>query len=261
MADNGTNNRVDITINAVGGSGGGGSVLYGAFASLPSSADAGTIYYFTDSPYSHAISDGTGWHYLYPKIGEIYVPSTSGLTWANQGSATLSNAQGPLCIMIPGSASDSVRALEMNYPATPFTVEALLQTHMRNADYVWGLSLAIRDAGTSTSAKILTFGVSYQTQLFYCATRWANQTSYNNSYPVGGSVNPALSRDLPVWHKLEDNGTNLIFSISYDNRTSWIQIVNEPRTAYLTTPTKLGIAGNSRNSYLFDALLLSWELS
>jgi hypothetical protein len=234
---------------------------YGTFANLPA-ATAGVVRYdFTDSPYSHAISDGSAWHYFYPGAGEIQLPPVSSLTWVNQGSATSSSTQGPLSIAIPGSGTDNLRVMEMNYPTPPFTVKALVQTFGYNVDYMWGGSISIRDSGTSSTAKLLTFGTSYQTTLFFCRTNWTNQTTYSASAPIGGGVFRVFSGSMPIWHKLEDDNTNFTYSISYNNGASWIQIISESRTAFLGTPTKLGFGANSRNSQPVYATLLSWQVS
>jgi hypothetical protein len=252
MADNGTNNRVDITINAVGGSGGGGSVLYGAFASLPSSADAGTIYYFTDSPYSHAISDGTGWHYFYPGFGEVERPILGDFTWVNQGSATADATDGAVTIEAPAVSGDSLRALVQSVPATPWTLTMGFTSLTVNADF-HHLGACYRESGTQ---EILAVGFRLAMQIGIY--RYTNATAYAGSNEVG-FYNIFAAQNAPLFLRLSDDGTNRVTSRSTDGR-HWTVIGTISRTNFLTAD-QVGFYVNAANAaYAAKIHLFHWKM-
>jgi hypothetical protein len=225
---------------------------YGTFANLPA-ATAGVVRYdFTDSPYSHAISDGTGWHYFYPGFGEVERPILGDFTWVNQGSATADATDGAVTIEAPAVSGDSLRALVQSVPATPWTLTMGFMSLTTEALYQH-LGGCYRESGTG---KILAvdFRLAYQLGII----RYTDATTFGGSNEVS-DISIRAAQNAPLFLRLSDDGTNRVTSRSTDGR-HWTVIGTISRTNFLTAD-QVGFYVNAANAtYPAKIHLFHWKM-
>ena len=173
-------------------------------------------------------------------------------TWANQGTSTVALSNGSL-LLTPqdANAAFSLHYLYQPAPVAPWTVTAKLAVIDTGSTSNGGSrsgGLAISD-GT----KIIAFGplignnsdghINILVQKYANPTTWSSDALIQPVVTGATSLQAFVSSDvtgLKYW-RIQDDGTNLKFSISYDN-VQWTQVYTEARGAFLSTgPTQVGI--------------------
>lgn len=251
-----------LAISSPGGAGSGGgststsNIAAVAYGSEPASPAAGDVVLYTNAPLL-ARYDGSSWVPFGPAY-KFTTPPTSGWSWVNQGSATISTANGGQKIVTPGSASENMVARVRTAPSTPYTITAFIDGHRMMRNWTrWGLCWR-----QSSDGKMIVFGVNAASippgVQHVSVHKFNSATSFSATY--GSSEQPVLG---PVhWMRLTDNGTNRIISFSHDGQT-WIQHHSIGRTDFLTADEVGFFVGNYQVTLNFDccAHLLSWEES
>lgn len=234
---------------AAGGGGGGGGGEIGAWASLPAPGTAGAIYFPTDASVI-AIDDGTAWQ-IYGPAHPLHMDGAPTSDF-NKGSSTIDHDGWSIYIESANTGSTGtydVKGVEKTYPATPFMVDIGLVINATNRQYI-GFGFMARD---SASGRIVTFGPLGATgiyiQRFTSATAFGGNDENTEFWLIPQSI---------FWIRFEDDGTNIVFSLSADG-TRFIPFATHTRTYWLASPDKIGFfLNNQANLYRAGLTLVSW---
>jgi hypothetical protein len=163
--------------------------------------------------------------------------------WVNQGGATATDTNGVLALSGPNSTGDSLRMICQSTPATPYTFVAKLLAISGAALQYNSAGIIIRDSGAS---KLMLMGKGFTNAGSVPANspslqieKWTNSTTFSSQPYVKTFTGP------PVWLKVQNNGTNLIWSVSNDGG-NYTQIFSEGKNVYLTTPDQVCIYVNAQ---------------
>jgi hypothetical protein len=206
------------------------------FASNFTSSSAGRLFLPNDAPWM-AIDDGAAINYLgHPQYRRLYPMDDSLFSWVNQGSATVSTANGIVTLTSPANASESCNLRVKSRFASTWTVEAMVIADIYPANF----NNAGLFAYDSISGRLVLFRFAYNTGVTSLVVANMNSvTSYNAD--VASFLLGSMQGIPPHWLKMQDNGTNLIFSFSLDGIT-YRPLATVGRTAFLTNGAdKVGI--------------------
>jgi hypothetical protein len=232
-----------------------------AYASLPAAGSSGKLYNFSDSPYT-AIDNGSSYDYFYNGHKAVLLDQ-SGWTWFNQGSATVDQTPGFVALTSPVASGTNIRGrLRGSYPAGNFTLVVGVQqiaVQAGSVDSLTCIGLTISD-GTKHKVFVVAnfnFNTANGPSAIWVG-KYASATSATSATVPYTELNLGTN---PMWLKLVDNGTNQIFSYSYDKFT-WIQILSETRTTHLT-PSDLGIVITNQGGTppVQGGNIISWDLT
>lgn len=230
----------------------GSTITSGTYASLPSSPGAGQMYIVTDGPATMLYQSGA-WQTLYQNMPVTpYIDAN--FSWVNQTSSSKSGsvtATGPFSFLrAPALSGDNMRIRVASLPATPWTFTALMQFPFMGEAYIQG-GMILRN---SSSGEILTLAavqsLSSGDNLYEIALgKWSSPTSSASNYILQpGFITPQF------WGRIQDNGTNRIYSVSYDGQ-NWMTLYTVSDTDYIT-PNQFGFYADSNNSGGFDSGIL-----
>jgi hypothetical protein len=198
----------------------------------------------------------------------ITLLTTSDFSWTNQGTASVSDLAGTIVLRAPSTAGNQFRIQRRTAPGTPWTLTAGLKLHVQGVDGgTINCQLGII-ARQSTSGKFISLAVNRKSTdpQRFAIDHWTNETTYGGSTPFLGK-NQIFHSDV-IWMRINDNGTNLIFSVS-DDGIEWIQLLSQSRSALMTLnggvtgPDQIGFASNNGGDTTApDALfrLLHWHV-
>jgi hypothetical protein len=161
-------------------------------------------------------------------------PAFAGL---NIGTSTFTLSNGEL-IFTPQAVNgqNQARLLCMpTYPSTPYTFVAAVSTVSGGAGAEAGI-------GVTDGTKLLSWAHGSNS---IDVGHWTN---INNNF-TSAPINITITHDQGVWLylKLQDNGTNIIYSHSFDG-VNYLQDLSESRTAVLT-PAKFCLYGESASAF------------
>ena len=179
-------------------------------------------------------------HSLTASDGSLLVASD--FTWFNQSGATLADLdQGGARLTAPPHTSGvDIRGLRLTSPGTPYSVIAKLSMTFYGQD---GSNDRQPFCGVhfSEGSKIVAINWADDSRLF--VTRYTSPATF-----FSNTVTPhvQLSNPTELWLKLEDDGTNITFSISQTG-TYWNSVYTELRGAYFdTAPDNVGFHINAQ---------------
>jgi hypothetical protein len=205
--------------------------LSGSIASLPTAGIAGRLYYPTDSWYTYR-DTGAAWQAF--RNGRIMYPlDDSGWTgWQNQATATRDTSLGTLRLKKTiGADGDNQSLRYKTAPATPFSIIACFRYGAKTsaASQYIQISLGGRQSSDGKLKMITPFhgNGTWTAQ----ASKWNSPTSYNSDIAV---ITPmSSSMDTDIWVRMTDNGTNVLFDVSYDGY-DWLNVSSDGRTNFCT---------------------------
>lgn len=202
--------------------------LFGTYANRPTTGIPGRTYHCTDSPYK-LIDNGTSLdHFVYGfKVTE---PILSQWTVVNESPMTTTTTRGGIAISC--TTNGSVNALHYYYkncPSTPWSCEFAWLWEPAS-DYYALPACGFRENSTGKLVSLLQYvstgpGIPSITIYQYTNATTIGSAEYNSS--------PAVFMPSLFWVKLQDNGTNRIFSISNDGQL-WYDVWSVSRTTFLT---------------------------
>ena len=172
-------------------------------------------------------------------------------TWRNQGSATVADTGGVLCITAPASGSTSWRIQERAH-----TAPAIYTTYVQSfAKISANIALGIGFLESGTAKLLACFQVNSAPATILTAAYYTNPTTYSSSPSI--NLNPAVS----PWMRIQDDSTNLIFSSSPDG-INWTVLVSLGRTAFMSGgPDRFFFAADSENNQLVMASFYGLTIS
>ncbi len=177
-------------------------------------------------------------------------------SWVNQGGAT-ETARGAAVTLQneAGRTNQNVAVRVKTAPATPWTVTAAFLVTSNFGNTVNGFAgLCLRESATG---KFMSFDAFQQDlsngQRFVSFAQSAGPTG---GFTTVTNTNGAVS--FPIWMRLTNDGTNLVWSYSGDGFT-WVQLSTELKTAHFTTaPDQVGYCCNIER---WAITMLSWAES
>jgi hypothetical protein len=237
-------------------------VLTGAHGSRPAASKSGLLYLPNDG-YSLARDTGAAWTPFGP-LYQFTPPVDANFAWLNQGSASVVTTKDAIALIGPGSGNaQNFIGREQVAPATPWTITAyILGNTINKNNHQWGMYLRQAGAGTGT----------LRIMAFFVGQGASSATVPGSSIFVADSPNPTTTYGTfyasppiaePVrWFRINDNGTNTIFSVSGDG-VNWTQLVSQSRLTYLLQgPDRVGFFVNTQNAATPNldttATVLSW---
>jgi hypothetical protein len=256
----------DVTITLPTGGGGGSSL---AILNDGTSVDtAATSLNFvnatsiTDS--SHAITitlptGGGGGNGLYNQVLSA-TPTLSGIgfsspTWINQGSSSLTDSATGVALTVP-SNSNNLSGAYITAPSAPYTVTALLGV-TRVANGYDAVGIGWYDG--SSKLHLMAFESNNGNANELIVEKFNSPTSYDANDYSSGSTNIFSS---PIWLRLQDDGSSVHFSFSYDG-ANFLQVFSTSKSSGW-----LGSSGYS-NLFVFGSCgnlsailtLMSWSVT
>lgn len=221
--------------------------------------------------------DGTNWNVMqtgtafagvYPFTG-FTTPNTTGWSWINQGTSSVSVNNGVMTQTSTGTGSDQIRYFYTSLPATPWTLTfALLPTTGSNwpsnpgtpASYSGGVCLS--DGTKFEAAFTMEGGTNTAVSVGLQIAQYTNTTTFSTSaYTASFTTWPTVE-----WVKIHDDGTNRVYYMSGDPvNTSWHQIYSEAHTNFIT-PTTAGMCSDYYGSAMNGITMtgqpfVSWSLT
>lgn len=208
-------------------------------------ATAGT-YYLTSS--------GNSFGPVFPAT----IPSTVTYAWRNQGTASETAIGNALYLLAVAASGDSIKGREVTIAggSTPISFTAMMLPQVGTVSFA-SSGIYFADNG---SGKITTFVIANNTSTGGGSNR-LQVSHYTNATTFSAAVlDLAMPYNSgPVVLKIQDTGTNHVFSFSTNGGQTFIQVFSESRTAFLTTTDRAGYMVNSNNAtYAAGTTLLSW---
>lgn len=235
------------TVNA--SSGGGATVYTSAFASPPASPAAGDLWLPSNSFYLLRYS-GSAWVPWGP-VFPMTAPDDTGFSWVNQGSASVVTTNGGICLVGQVDSTLNVRLRVKTAPSPPYTVTAYLMPRLLDINqHIAGICW--RESGTG---ELGLFGIDTNgTGVLLDFNNMNSPTSFNSA-PFSNLIGTIPSG---IWLRLEDDNTNRKLHWSWDG-VNFMQVYSVARTTFLT-PNQVGFyVGDTSNTYVPAATLLSWK--
>lgn len=227
----------------------------GVFASVPTPGVEGRLYLPSDAGVIMRDNGSTHTHY-----GPLYelspVPST-GWTWQNQSSATITTTNlGQLLVAAPGSPISglSCRVRTMAVAPSPTHLIAGFIPHVTDTYSYCGIIIR-----QSSSGQLMMLLIGFINGLFHIeAIRHANAATYTGTSLA--QIRPQCFGNV-IWMKIEYDGTNIILSLSLD-KIYWQPVLTEAKTGTYSSghPDEFGIAvGLAGNNVGAAMHVISWE--
>ncbi len=173
-------------------------------------------------------------------------PNTTGYTWDNQGGATIVEANNRTLLTVPAAGGTNFRMFHTAAPATPWIITvATIPRVFRSNNQNFGI--AMRESGTG---QIITIDYAGHAGVNNIEVNKLNtSTSFNSLAAAAGDI----VCPTPLFLRMADNATNVIFSYSFDG-FNFIQLFSEARGTFLP-PNQVGLIGaaggtDSAMSYL-----------
>jgi hypothetical protein len=234
---------------------GGATVTAGTYAgSRPASPAVGDLYVVTDGWWTEEYT-GSAWAPYGPRV-PLTDPLLRTWAWFNQGTATVDTSRGAVILQAPGSSGNQVRGYEESFGAGTYTVTMGFLPALIAGGQAPGAGLLLRD---SVGGKfIFFFMMDNNTTPTIRIDQWNSAGSFSaQAFAVSGQVatGPGLH-----WLRVQDNGTNRLYSVSADGVT-WAQVYSEARTTWCT-PDRRGPGIYAQNStYPQTLTVLSWAVT
>jgi hypothetical protein len=247
-----------LAFAAFGSGGGGGSLTITEIDGAPSGTP--TTLQFPNG----TLTDQGGGVYRYTPAGgggtdvaqymgiQMEAPPSTGWSWVNQGTASTSRVGNAELITAPSAgAVNACRLRTRAVPTAPYVLSGLISPTAKKAGAVaWGLF--VRE---SSSGKFMAVRMAYNANGLLQVVKFTNPSTVSSA-PVNEAVGTWPEGTL--WYRIEDDGTNLKFSVSTDGR-GWRLLYTEARTTFLT-------GGADEAGFLVDpdngdvvASLLAWS--
>lgn len=171
----------------------------------------------------------------------------SAFTWLNQGGATATDINNSILLKGVNDATANVRGKHISAPSTPYTVIAAVQMFHNTVTDATGQprgGIFFRESSTGELIWLISRHVTDQAGIEFGVLKFNTATSFSGEAATAVYTNPGGL----VWLKLEDNGTNLIASVSLDG-VNWRQLFSEGRTVFMAGgPDQIGFAVQSNTA-------------
>jgi hypothetical protein len=222
------------------------------YSNLPAAGLTGRLFLPSDGVV--ALRDnGSTWDTLGPIYKFTTPPVVSSWTAQVNVDSAVDRAGTVILKETNSGSGDDLNILAMTAPGTPYSVTAAMLPPVYTGAGYWKSGIAMRDSssGNLHCLHVATGGVSTG---FY-VDKYNSPTSYSATNNFVGEVG------APIWLRITDDGTNLLFQVSQDG-TNWNQLISLGRTSFLANaPNQVcftfGTFG-SGSGYTGQSTLLHW---
>ena len=195
--------------------------------------------------------NGSAWANIHSSpYPNFTAPVDASFAWVNQGSASVTAANGTIYLTTPANGSDGFRIRKKTAPATPYSivVAVLPQGFFFTAGPEFGIVLR-----ESSTGKLLSL-VYYQGG-FYVQSRSNPTTFVSNPYVAPGQTSAGF-----MYLKMSNDGTNVTFEWSLDGNNFQQIGGNFANTTYFTTaPDEVGFMVSSQSTMPAAMTVYSWK--
>jgi hypothetical protein len=203
------------------------------------------------------IAPGAVWTLLSPGSDRLPFVDPNQHSWTQLNTGAGSFTQDPqtrrLSILGDGNGTIQIRGWYKTAPASPYSITAHVQQFYPLAINN-GACIFFRESSTG---RIVSIVQRYDgTNISLVVSRWNSAISINSSYVANAQMLAPLR-----WFRMEDDGSNRIFSVSPDGIV-WSEIHSISRTDFLTADqVGFGLMLSTNAAYDTVASLLSWKES
>jgi hypothetical protein len=191
--------------------------------------------------------------------------TASDFTWVNQGTSTVTDHNRTIILDVPPASGENCRILYRAAPSPSYTVIAAFDVCgiLESGSYA-SFGLMARQSTTGKFYACVYGGNNGVLPFQHAIYKFTNATTFSGSNLTNRAF--TLVRPTRFWMKMNDNNTNVTFSVSMDG-VNWIQTGQEARGTFLsasggvTGPDQLGFLYNNYGSSLYHALvrLVHWS--
>lgn len=221
--------------------GGGGGVIYGAYADRPAAGTDGRLYVPTDG-YELSIDNGVSWDTYVDGFKCTSPPAAASLTAVNEAAVvTLTDDGDGLLMTQIGSASTSERNCHYltAVPAAPYTFAVILEPLYIKPTSWTQIGIVLADGTDIAASKTVHFTMAFGSAGFPMLS-----ASYQTNGTTGGVYLEQIHHCTPllqkyVWFRFRDDNTDRFFEFSGDGR-NWEPYFSHGRTTHIT-PTYIGL--------------------
>jgi hypothetical protein len=215
------------------------------------------------------LTDGTNF-YLPPLNRIITAASNTTFSWVNQNTATIATSGCAVQMTATSNAGGSVQLRCSSPPmTTSFTLTAAFISNVQPITLGSNTNnesmVAFRE---STTAKLVTYGLTSANNSNppWNHQQWTNPTTFSSqaSDNIPFSPNSSTSQTLwpyfwaPIWVKLQYDGTNLLYSYSYDGGVTFAQLRSEAKATFFTTAPDQVCWGTNPQGGAANPLMIDW---
>jgi hypothetical protein len=226
-------------------------ITTGAFASAPSTHDAGDLYQCNDAP-ALLRSNGSTWDVLGPVWK--FTPVVPGdFSWINQGSNATEVALGPHRVLSAPDGGDHLRV--KNAPSVPYTITmACLHAGMPTGGVEFGLAFHSTSDSKSSTIRIADASAAASTNPLI---RLIAASTHSSFAAAGNYVFFPWAISGLIWLRIRRTSTNRYYEFSSDG-TNFITLASSTATDH-HDPDKVGyyVKGNG-GSNVSTLTVLSW---
>lgn len=181
-------------------------------------------------------------------------PPTSGWSWVNQGSTTETDVgNGRLVLAAPSAGGNNLVGRVRTAPSTPYAIVARVNGIGEIGQFDgWGL--CFRESSTGEITFFYYQPNSNTVNDKVVIENWTDHDTFSSS------VDDAFYGGIPTWLRIEDDGTDLTFSVSNDGfDASFVEMFTVGRTTFMAGgPDQVGFMTRN-DSGARTVTLQSWE--
>lgn len=225
-------------------------IAAGMQASLPAAAKAGRLYWPTDSAYLYRDSGAA--QVAFGPIWKLTRPVDAQFSWVNQGSSSVSDANGGLYLTAAAGSSPNLRCRVKAQPSKPYKIAARFALHSRAVGSQFG-GLLWRD---SAGGGLVSVHITNNATLL--VAKYSSPTALSANYTSVALSNFVVNGVFFI--QIEDDNTNRIVSISPDGY-NWMQIHSVGNTDFITADQVGFFASPASGSVPTALWLYHWEES
>ncbi len=187
--------------------------------------------------------DGAVWNML--PLSRMKSPTSSGFTWVNQGTASVTDTHGMMVLTTPSvSSGESLRCLVKTAPTTPYTVTVCILP--QSPTYTTSSTCAQFGVcwRENSSGKLLTYGWGMGSYpLYFSYDQWTNYATLS-----ANQFQYATPPFAPFWIRMSDDGVNRLVEIAGSDGVSFVPVHTVQSRATFLTADQIGVFANSWKS-------------
>lgn len=202
-------------------------------------------------------------------LWDFVAPPSSGWSWDNQASATITSATGYEYLSCPRTGNIHLHLRYRTAPSTPYTITAAIfadlssiQSRSGATDVNCGFGIGFRESSTGkivnylfvTDTAVGAYGAYFG--------KWTNATTLSANYSghAGFRTMAGLVLARPALLRITDDGTNLKCYWSMDG-VVWTQFDSRARTDFMSGGPDQVWFGAYANGDGVEAMLRHWDIS
>lgn len=190
-------------------------------------------------------------------MATLHDPNSTTFSWVNQGTAVLTTGTGFQVLSVPATANlDNWHLRTIASISAPYTITACFIPDWWARTYL-NFAIVLYD---SVSGKFVSLGMTGGTPPTVQAQKYNSTSAQNSAYGLTAGWAPLYA---PMWFRIQDDGTNRTFWISYDGEF-FVQILSTTNTDFVT-PNEFGfgISPNDNGSphQAWGTTIVSWQVT